>query len=56
MYSRPWAWFWTVFVGVFSGIGSGLGAHSAGVTLGWSIALGVGAAILFGTGCALHLY
>lgn len=56
IYSRPWAWFWTFFVGLSSGVGAGVGAHAAGVSLGWSIALGVGSAALFGGGCALSLY
>lgn len=56
MYSRPWAWLWICVIGIGSGAAAGVGAYVAGVHPGWSIALGVGALILSGGGCATYLY
>ena len=52
MYSKPWAWFWTIFIGLASGAVAFLSAWEAGVNVGWAIFAGTGALILVGGGCA----
>lgn len=56
MDSRPWAWFWTVVVALSSGAGSGIGAYSVGASLGWAIAFGVGAAVLFAAPMTIAIF
>lgn len=48
MYSRPWAWFWTLLIGVGSAVAAYLGVSAAGVSDVWSIVAGVGALVLCG--------
>lgn len=55
MYSRPWAWFWTLLIGVGSAVAAYLGVSAAGVSEVWSIAAGVGALALCGGIGALEI-
>ncbi|CAH0172619.1 hypothetical protein [Microbacterium sp. Bi128] len=43
-------------IALASGAGSGIGAYSAGVSLGWAIALGVGAAVVFAAPTTIAIY
>ena len=55
MFSKPWAWFWTVFMALGCGVGGFLGALQSGLALGWAIAIGGGAMILTGTYCGSYV-
>jgi len=52
VYSKPWAWFWTIFIGLASGAGAFLGTLELGVNTGWAIVAGLGALVLCGGYCA----
>lgn len=55
MFSKPWAWFWTVVVGLGSAVAAFAASSEAGLGFGWSIAAGIGALVLCGSLCASYI-
>lgn len=55
MYSRPWAWFWTLLIGAGSAVAAYFGVSAAGVSEVWSFVAGAGALALCGGIGALEI-
>jgi CHASE2 domain-containing sensor protein len=55
MFSKPWAWFWTIVVALGSGVATFFGALELELGYGWAIAGGLVVSALWFFYCATFL-